>query len=450
MSLIYDYLKIHGNKNLEGKPDVEIPSSLKRSIPDRPTIKNLPAVIGICLAAGLLLFFIYNRVFTPGEEVTVIDKPESLPQVQTVQIPPQSPPVDSAIVAEPVSVTDRLEETAPALAESVPEPMVEPLQEPKPRVPEKTIQEMLVFPEPWTAERVSVEQAPPVEQTFQVYTEEPAVIQKKIPPPLELHKTTLKRGVTEQVPVYPEPETPVADKAAEQQPAEAVDHYETTETAAYIPVQEAPDVPAGIYTPWPEEISLDKSKKFYQAGLQAQMRGDHRAAEAYYSKTLDADPYHLDAMVNLSALYVQQQRYDQAEGLLRDIFQADPENSKALVNMGVINLFQKDIVRAEENFQAALAANPLEENALINLAYIAEQRGDMVATERYYRLLLQLSPDNIEVLLSYGHFLEADKRYLEAVALYGDCLKLDSVTNDQLLYDRIKQRMRLLKGAIRR
>ncbi len=118
--------------------------------------------------------------------------------------------------------------------------------------------------------------------------------------------------------------------------------------------------------------------------------------------------------------------------------------------MGVINLYRYNDPLAEELFLAALDSNPLEENALVNLAYLAEKRQDFVTTERYYRQLLQISPDNIEVLLAYGHLLEKENRYSEAVALYGDCLKLDYVQNDQQLYEKITQRMRWLGNAGKR
>jgi Tfp pilus assembly protein PilF len=193
----------------------------------------------------------------------------------------------------------------------------------------------------------------------------------------------------------------------------------------------------------------EKSKKFYQAGLQAQYKGDGRIAEIYYNKALEEVEHHMNAMINLSALYVQQERYAEAEDILAEILEIEPANSKGLVNMGVVNLYLGKESQAAAQFEAALAANPLEENALVNLAYLAEKNRDYMATEMYYRQLLQISPDNLEVLLAYGHLLEEQGRYPEALALYADILELGTLKKDQRLYNRISDRMRLLAGVVK-
>lgn len=440
MSLIYDYLKIHGKGDLGGRSDADIPPPLKRHIPARLNTRNVPAIIGVCLAAGLFLFFVYS-MFVPEQDTAVIEVPEPLPQVSAPQprLQPQSPTVDTAAVTETEPVA--------ALQEEVASPVIpEVIMEAEQRVPEKIKGEILVFPEP----EVAAARPVVLDQAAEVYPEPPTAVRKKIPQPLELSKSAEKKIIADQSQVYAETEVSAINDAAEQPAAEVRDVYEPVETTAVIPVQKASGILDRIDASGAENVSTDRSRKFYQAGLQAQMTGDQREAEAFYKKALEVNEYHIEAMINLSALYVQQQRYDQAEDVLLDIFKVDPENSKALVNMGMISLYKKDIVLAEEQFQAALDANPYEENALINLAYLAEKRGDSLAAERYYRNLLQISPDNIEVRLSYGYLLEEGARYSEAVALYEDCLKLDSVKNDQELYDRIRQRIRQLSRAARR
>jgi Tfp pilus assembly protein PilF len=193
----------------------------------------------------------------------------------------------------------------------------------------------------------------------------------------------------------------------------------------------------------------EKSGKFYQAGLQAQYKGDGRIAEIYYKKALEELPHHMDAMINLSALYVQQGRYAEAERILAEIIAIEPANSKALVNMGMVSLYQDNEALAATQFEAALAANPREENALVNLAYLAEKNRDYPATEGYYRQLMQIAPENLEVLLAYGHLLEEQRRYSEAMALYADSLALGPVKKDRQLYNKISDRIRLLAGALK-
>jgi len=458
MSLIYDYLKINGKIDSELGSAVKVPPALKKTESEQPTksdfknyIKSYSKksgsrtflkIFASFLVIGLITFFAYN-LFVPENDAVVFVNPEPS---ATMQVQPDTP----AVAPELKVVIQQQEEPVPGV-------VAEPVLPPAPDLKEskKTIQ---VFPEP-------IDPAPAQADDMQKMSvgtaaEQSGPTRKKIPQILELSSSAQKITFPEKEPAYEE-----VRQYVKEVPQDIPLHDD-------IPVQEAyqPDVlqdnvvnvlPGAtrkssiadnrFYSPpKPDSTALHRSKKFYQAGLKAQQSGDQRDAEIYYNKALEELPRHLETMINLSALYVQQQRYEEAEIILSDILKIDPANSKALVNMGVINLNKYNEPLAEEQFQAALDANPLEENALVNLAYLAEKRQDFVATERYYRQLLQISPDNVEVLLSYGHLLEVQDRYPEAVALYKDCLKLDIVNRDGELYDKILKRIRLLAGAVKR
>ena len=252
--------------------------------------------------------------------------------------------------------------------------------------------------------------------------------------PLELKSENRKITFPENFPVYTEPEE-VAENIAVRSSG-PTGKNSTAGSRLYASSQ------AG-------SAAREKSRKFYQAGLQAQYKGDTHTAEIFYNKALEEVEHHMDAMINLSALYVQQERYDEAEEILAEILEIEPTNSKGLVNMGVVNLYRDNESRAAAQFEAALAANPLEENALVNLAYLAEKNSDYVSTEAYYRQLLQISPGNLEILLAYGHLLEGLGRYPEALALYADTLELGTLKKDKRLYSRILDRMRLLSEIVK-
>ena len=192
-----------------------------------------------------------------------------------------------------------------------------------------------------------------------------------------------------------------------------------------------------------------KSNKYYQAGLQAQQGGDLRIAEIFYQKGLADSPEHLNSMINLSAIYVQQERYRDAEEILWVILGVDKSNSKALVNLGVINLYLGRNSKAEKYFLKALQANPQEENGLVNLAYLAEQKKDYAAAEMYYKQILQISPANLEVLLAYAYMLEQQYRYPEALAVYKDSLDLDAMRNNKELFAKVLERRKQIASEVR-
>ena len=406
MSLIYDYLKIHGESGSDKDSDVEIPPTLKRRDTNRFNTQALPLILGSCLIGALFIFLII-KIITPDQSVQVASESGQVPVAQTRQMPATSlsptPETELALLQEK-TVSDVAAISQDSEQESA--------------GAEARIQ---VFPE--TGKPVMVDAVESADFSNS-YAEQSGPVRKKIIPPLELASRARKITFPENGPLYSEPETPA----------------ETSATAAARSTQKSVSMP--------NIAARNQGRRFYQAGLQSQRSGDQRIAEIYYKKALEEMGRHMNSMINLSALYVQQERYAEAEEILTEILTLDPENSKALVNMGVVRLYDDNESQAEKYFQAALVANPIEENALVNLAYLAEKRRDFVSTERYYRHLLQISPYNLEVLLAYGHLLEEEERYPEAMALYKDILELGSVKKDQQLYYKITQRQRQLAAVV--
>jgi Tfp pilus assembly protein PilF len=432
MSLIYDYLKINGKSDLAWDSDADIPPTLTKSDSGKDSKRHISKavaiVLGSCLGIGLIIFLAYN-LFAPENDLIVVVDPEPLPVTQQVQPDTPAVPPESKVVVqqqeEPVPAVESFLPGTPSFTES-----------------KKTIQVFSEIGQPEindTTESLSTSSAP---------GEQSGAIRKKIPQTFELSSNARKITYPEEAPVYTEGKQPVEkvtqsftvhDDAPVQRVSPSIDSQDKTV-----------DVPSRIYSsPGPDSTALNKSKNLYQAGLHAQQSGDQRIAEIYYKKVLSGSPEHMEAMINLSALYIQQERYVEAEEFLAVIIKNDPANSKALVNMGVISLYKYNEPLAEEQFRAALAINPTEENALVNLAYLAERKMDYISAERYYRNLLQINPENLVVLLAYGHLLEGQKRYSEAVDLYRDSLKLETIELDQQLKDKITKRIRLLAGAIR-
>ena len=394
MSLICDYLKIDG-KGLAGEQSkIAIPPALLTG--ERPGSSNkqsLLILLALCLIGGVLILFIYKIHSTRQDPQVFAGQQASSPANDEAVLTPEKevPPAEPSLVGQ-----------APAGYESSLPASVDfsvPLQT-------TTQQIVQVFPE-------------------SDVREPPAVI----PEIVRILPQAEKTVVTKQKTIKPSA-IPAKSSARQASPASDSDFQ------VYDPAELKVATPA-------------KSEKYYQAGLQTQQGGDLRIAELFYQKALAESPDHMNSMINLSAIYVQQERYQEAEEILWDILGADKSNSKALVNLGVINLYQGKNSKAEEYFLKALQTNPREENGLINLAYLAEQKKDHAAAEMYYNQLLQISPENLEVLLAYGYMLEQQYRYPEAMAVYQDSLGLDAVRKNKELFAKVQQRRNQIAREVR-
>ena len=303
---------------------------------------------------------------------------------------------------------------------------------------------------------------------FFTYFKFQSSFQQSVPPP-----ALLARASAVQAPVVePAPKTaPEEIKLISAPPSEpaAAKKIETPKEAPAVPaVKEIPEE-----TPIPEKkpaqtihqapppvkvtpVEVGKKKPsqadlshYYQLALLAQQEGDYRGAERYYQWVLADAPNHIEALTNLSALFIQQSKFTEAKEALRKIIRLAPGNTKALVNLGTIDLKLNQYKSAETQFKAALRINPREEAALVNLAFLAKQEDNPLLMEEYYKKILIIAPDNSEVLLAYASFLEKNNRLAEAREHYQQSLEVDAVKVNERLFYQIKDRINVLNYYIR-
>jgi len=194
----------------------------------------------------------------------------------------------------------------------------------------------------------------------------------------------------------------------------------------------------------PPQSTPEKQVNYYELGLAAQKSGDLALAEKYYQSGLKQNPADINLLTNLSAVYIRRGNYAAAADVLRRARGIEPRNIKLLVNLGILELKQNRPGPAKLWFEEALKVNPGDETALTNLAYLAQLENNLSAMDDYYQRILSISPNDVEVLLAYASVLEKKEEFVEAVAVYQKCLKLDQVRNNSELNGKIRNRINLL------
>jgi len=182
----------------------------------------------------------------------------------------------------------------------------------------------------------------------------------------------------------------------------------------------------------------------YQQGLLAQQAGKTQRAAKYYHEVLKQAPGHLDALTNLSAVFIAQGKLAAARQTLGTIRKIDSRNTKALVNLGFIEIREQRYPEAKAFFNQALSIIPSEETALVNLAYIAQMEHDPALAESYFKKIIDYYPGNIDAILNYASLMEQTSRYGTAISLYKQCLGQPGVKNNLELTVRIQNRVKLL------
>jgi len=110
-------------------------------------------------------------------------------------------------------------------------------------------------------------------------------------------------------------------------------------------------------------------------------------SQTLWEDTLAKYPTSSPANVNLSALYIKQGRYADAQRLSIEAIKALPYDYLAISNLALTQIMMKQYDNAINNYQQALKLKPDLPEARMGLAYAYWEKGDYVMAYEHYRAL---------------------------------------------------------------
>ncbi len=153
-------------------------------------------------------------------------------------------------------------------------------------------------------------------------------------------------------------------------------------------------------------VQYDPDDRWSQLALAEAYRqkGHPKMAEDHLRRALSIDPSFQQARLNLSALYIQQERYEEAivevDRLLDD--PTFPVPWKALTNRGWAELQLGKVAEARRSLELALEYHATYWQAFLNLGILAEKEGDRLEALERFEQVLAAKP---------GPFAEAEANY---------------------------------------
>ena len=161
-----------------------------------------------------------------------------------------------------------------------------------------------------------------------------------------------------------------------------------------------------------------KDRYHFNMGLFYQKQGQYAQAFAAYQKTVELNPFHVEAYNNLGVLYKEVGEVDKAIQHYRKALAIDPHYVKAYNNLGVTLIRQGKLTEATAQFEHALELNPKNLESYTNLGVIYRRLSRMPEAIRAFEAALSIDPEHPESHYNLAILLEGQGRIAEALAHY--------------------------------
>jgi len=145
---------------------------------------------------------------------------------------------------------------------------------------------------------------------------------------------------------------------------------------------------------WEDVIrkSPHKSRAYSNLGSCYVRQGEYEKARELLVRSNELEPS-FEAYVNLGAIDLKLQQYDEAVRNFQKALEIDPRSAAAYNNLGVVYKDTGNFGLAEEMFHKALANHPQQVEARDNLAIIYRKQDRLEEAEQLYREILSIDPN---------------------------------------------------------
>ena len=172
----------------------------------------------------------------------------------------------------------------------------------------------------------------------------------------------------------------------------------------------------------PDPFTAYKAYDHFVNGDLYEQSGNLNAAADEYRKALILDPTSVEIRRNLSEIYFQQQRYDEAAILRSEI---ESKGSDDFNFIGDCMRFTKDFENAAKFYAHSLELDSTQYVARIYYARILEYLNQNDQAEKQYKAIVNHAPSKVDALLDLaGFYLKLDKLD-KGIETYSEARRVD-------------------------
>lgn len=165
-------------------------------------------------------------------------------------------------------------------------------------------------------------------------------------------------------------------------------------------------------------VNKEKIKDFweyYRLAQKYRVEGNWEFAVQYYEKALAVNSDHEDAQFNLGNMYLELNRYAEAERCWLRVIEIYPNSARAHLQLGRLYLSYErpeifDLEKAKTQFLVAFESNKIVTGPLLLLGHVALLEGDIEDAEQYFLSVIGSDRKSVEAhyLLGYISWKKGD------------------------------------------
>jgi tetratricopeptide (TPR) repeat protein len=173
----------------------------------------------------------------------------------------------------------------------------------------------------------------------------------------------------------------------------------------------------------------------YMLGLSAWKSGDVAKSEQAFGKALTLDPLHVKSLVNLSRVFIDQKRHDEAVDRLTRASEIEPESHEVFRLLGRTYHTQRMTEEAVAAYRRAIELDERDAWSMNNLGLLLLETKRADEALPLLAAAVELRKDVPEFHNNLGMALEHTGRYRAAASAYNDALTANPG------YDKAKQNL---------
>ena len=163
-----------------------------------------------------------------------------------------------------------------------------------------------------------------------------------------------------------------------------------------------------------EKLQPNNYEVHFAAGQVLEKQNQLDAAAKEYETAVGLDPGSIEPVVALSVVYTKQQKYAQAETMLRKLLASDPQNRTVRTQLGSILAAEGKTDEAANELGAGDGKIPDDPHAAIELGTLYVKAGKYSEAEQMFRSAVAKLPQDAEAHYALGSVLMQEKKYPEA------------------------------------